>query len=79
MAAASALCQRRLKSRQRGSPLPFGGGEDLFGFHVEEAKAHGAMAHDAFDVAASAAAAEVLLLVERDDGVAALPHAGGEG
>ena len=36
------------------------------------------MAHDAFEMAAPAAAAEVLLVVERDDRVAALPHAFGE-
>ena len=78
-AAARALCQRRLKSRQRGRRLrAFGGFEDLFGFHVEEAQAHGAVAHDAFHVAASAAAAEALFVVERDDGVAALPDAMGE-
>jgi hypothetical protein len=37
------------------------------------------MAHDALDMAASAAAAVIFLVVERDDGVSALPDALGEG
>ena len=55
------------------------GGEDLFGLHVEEAEAHGAVAHDALDMSASAAAAEFFLIVERDGGVTALEDSFGEG
>src|ERR1700761_6478154 len=53
--------------------------ENFIRFQVEEAKAHGAMTHDAFEVAASSTAAVVLLGIERDDGMAALPGAVGVG
>ena len=85
MAAARALCQRLLEFEAALVAALTGGGvdpgmlEDLFGLHVEEAQAHGAMAHDAFDVAAASAAAEAFFFVERDDGVAALPDALCEG
>src|SRR5580658_7284653 len=50
-------------------------GEDLVGLEVEEAQAHGAMSHDAFEVPLAAAAAVVLLGIESDDGVSPLPWA----
>ena len=62
-----------------GVELAAGGGEDLFGLHIKKTQAHGAVAHDAFEMAAAAAAAVVFPLVEGDDGMAALPDAFGEG
>ena len=50
-------------------------GEDFFRFEVEEAHAHGAVAHDAFEMADAAAAAVALFGVEGDGDVAALPDA----
>src|SRR5438105_15893573 len=49
--------------------------ENLVRFHVEKAQSHGAMAHDAFQMAPSAAAAILLVRVEGNHGMAALPHA----
>ena len=49
--------------------------EDLFRLEVEEAHAHGAIAHDAFEMAHAAATAEALLGIEGDGDVAALPDA----
>ena len=74
VAAARARCHSSTNSRQRWSPC-FGLGKNFFGFEVEEAHAHGAVAHDAFEMADAAAAAEFLLWIERDDGVTALPDA----
>src|ERR1700733_8209570 len=48
--------------------------EDLLRLHIEEPQPHGTMAHDSLHVPASAAAAEPLLLVERNHRMAALPH-----
>ena len=53
----------------------FGMREDLFRFAIEEAQAHGAIAHDAFQVADSSAAAKAFLGIERDRDMAALPNA----
>src|SRR6266568_3377783 len=47
--------------------------KNFFRFEVEKAHAHGAVAHDAFEVAYSAAAAEAFLGVEGHGDVAALP------
>ena len=52
-----------------------GVGEDFFGLEVEEAHAHGAIAHDAFKVTDAAASAVALLGVEGDGDVAAFPYA----
>src|SRR5205085_12606765 len=49
--------------------------EDLFGFEVEKAPAHRAMAHHAFEMARAAAVAKALFRIERDDRVPALPDA----
>src|SRR5258708_6813469 len=48
--------------------------EYLVGFEIEEAHAHGAVAEDAFEMAASAASAETFLGIERDHGMPALPN-----
>src|SRR5258708_13512843 len=48
--------------------------EHLVGFEIEEAHAHGAVAEDAFEMAASAASAETFLGIERDHGMPALPN-----
>jgi hypothetical protein len=50
-------------------------GKNLFRLEIEEAHAHGAVAHDAFKVADAAAAAVALFGVEGDGDVPALPHA----
>ena len=51
-------------------------GEHLFGFHVEEAQAHAAVARRCPRGVPAAAAAERLLRIERDDDVPAFPDAG---
>src|SRR3978361_936945 len=56
-----------------------GGFENFCSLHIEEAQAHGTMTHDAFEMAATTAAAVVLLVVKGDDGVAALPYSFSEG
>src|ERR1035438_3016477 len=48
--------------------------EDFLRFHVQKTEAHGAMAHDAFQVPDAAAAAVAFLGVERDHHVARLPN-----
>ena len=53
----------------------FGMRENFFGLEVEEAHAHGAIAHDALKMADAAAAAEALLGIESDGDVAAFPNA----
>src|SRR5689334_8489213 len=50
-------------------------GEDLLGLHVQEAKPHGAMPHDAFQMSDTSTAAEALLGIERHHRVACLPDA----
>src|ERR1700732_295984 len=52
-----------------------GSSEHFFRLPVQEPQAHGAIAHDAFQVAYAAASAVALLGVERDGDVATLPHA----
>ena len=53
----------------------FGLSEDLFRFEIHEAKANGAVAHDAFQVALAAAAAEVFFRIKRDNRVSGFPDA----
>src|ERR1700757_3464760 len=45
--------------------------KDLFRFEVEEAHAHSAITHDAFEVTDAAASAEALFRIESDGNVAA--------
>ena len=52
-----------------------GGDEDFLWLHIQKSQAHGAVAHDAFEVSDAAATAVALLGVERDDHVARLPDA----
>src|SRR4051812_37337664 len=47
--------------------------EDLVGFQIEEAQPHRALAHNAFQVALTAASAEHFFRIERDDDMAAFP------
>src|SRR5207244_2054007 len=49
--------------------------ENLVRFHIEKPQAHGAMTHDAFQMATSAATAELFVRIERDYGVPAFPNA----
>src|ERR1700722_20090210 len=49
--------------------------ENFFGFEVEETHAHGAIAHDAFEVANATASTEALLGIEGDRDVSTFPHA----
>src|SRR5580692_3796542 len=49
--------------------------ENFFRLKVEKTKAHGAMAHDALQMPASAAAAVFFSGIERDHHVAAFPDA----
>src|SRR5690349_18241205 len=70
-------------SRQRAVPQPdefertpvvvARRGEYFFGLHIQEAQAHGPVAHNAFQVAHAAAAAEALLGIERYHHVACFP------
>src|ERR1700742_2900338 len=53
------------------------GCEDFFRLHIEEAQAHGPVAHDAFEVASAAATAVSFFGVECDHHVAAFPYAFG--
>src|SRR5579859_6715300 len=53
----------------------FGLGENFFGFEVEESHAHGAVTHDAFEVANASAAAEFFFWIESDGDVSTFPHA----
>src|SRR6185437_11048822 len=48
-------------------------GEDFLGLEVKKTHAHGAIAHDAFQVADAPASAKALLGIERDGDVSALP------
>src|SRR5262249_7831112 len=45
-------------------------GKDFFGFQIKKAQAHGAVAHDSFEVAHTAATAKLLLRIERDNRMA---------
>src|SRR6516162_6215610 len=50
-----------------------GGGKDLFRLHIEEAKPHGAMSHDPFQVPSPPAPAEMLLGIQGHDGMPSFP------
>src|ERR1700722_14768330 len=50
-------------------------GKHFFRLEDEEAQAHGAVAHDAFEMADAAATAELLLGIEADGDMAAFPDA----
>jgi hypothetical protein len=62
------------KIHATGVPL-LGCGKNLLRLHVEEAEAHRAVTHDAFQVSSSPAAAVGLFGIERDYRVTAFPHA----
>src|SRR6516162_1623905 len=49
------------------------GSKNLFRLHVQEAKPHGAMPHNAFQVTSSPAAAEMLLGIEGHDRMPSFP------
>ena len=48
---------------------------NFFGFEIEESHAHRAAAENSFEVPFAAAATEAFFRVQRNHGVAALPHA----
>src|SRR5262249_46542023 len=52
-----------------------GGGKNLFRLHIKEAKPHGAMSHDTFQVPSPPAAAEMLLGIQGHDGMPSFPDA----
>src|SRR6266853_1772418 len=49
--------------------------KNFFGFEIQKTQAHGAAPENAFQMAAAATAAEILLWIESDDRVAAFPDA----
>src|SRR5438067_10916927 len=49
--------------------------EHFIGFEIHEPKTHGAVAHNAFEVSPSSAAAELFFRIERHDRVACFPNA----
>src|SRR5690242_14971663 len=53
----------------------FGMVEDFLRLKIHEAEAHGAMAHDSFEMSLPSATAELLFAVQADNGVPALPNA----
>ena len=77
VAAASALCYSLLNSRQRASPF-FAASNTSSGSISRNRRRIDAVAHDAFQWPRPPQPQKRLLLIERHDRVAALPHARGK-